>query len=184
MTQITAVEPVIYASIFGVGLLTSVYAMLHGSIRIHPDPEDITPPPAAFNTPVIGAALLLFGAVGYPVSKYSQIGAVPTLIISLLAAGAGWTAMSMLMAKWAFKGPIHDPHEELEELQGTVALVVKDISPDTLGEINYTFRDRRLTIRARSIDGGAIAAGTEVVIEKIENDIADVELWSIVEQRI
>jgi len=179
-----SVEHVVYASLFGIGLLTSVYAMLHGSIRIHPDPDQITPPPAALNTPVVGAALIAFGAVGYLVSKYSQIGTIGTLIVSLLAAAVGWTGMTVLMAKWAFKGPIHDPHEELEELQGTVGVVVKDIPYNAFGEIVYTFRDRRQTAQARSISGDPIAAGTEIVIEKIENGVADVELWSIVEQRI
>lgn len=184
MTQFLEIEHLVYVFIFAVGLLTSVYAMLHGSIRIHPDPEQITPPPAAFNTPVIGAALAAAGAVGYLVSKYSHLDTIAVIAISLLAAAAGWVGMTILMAKWAFKGPIHDPHEELEELQGTVGMVTEDIRPDALGQIVYTFRDRQTTAHARSIDGGAIAKGTEIVIEKIENGIADVELWTIVEQRI
>jgi membrane-bound ClpP family serine protease len=184
MTQFFEVEHIVYAAIFGIGLLTSVYAMLHGSIRLHPDPEQITPPPAAFNTPVVGAATLAAGAVGYLASRYSELGTIPVLFLALVAAAGGWTIMTLLMAKWAFKGPIHDPHEEIEELQGTVAVVVKDIRPDELGEIVYTFRDRETRARARSIEGASIPSGTEVVIEKITDDIADVELWSTVEQRI
>ncbi|HEV2642376.1 MAG TPA: hypothetical protein VGT98_06705, partial [Candidatus Elarobacter sp.] len=87
-------------------------------------------------------------------------------------------------AKWALRGPLNDPHEEIEELQGTVAVVTRAIGTDEPGEISYYFRGARLTAPARNINHGPVDAGTEVVIEKIENGIADVELWSVVEQRI
>ena len=41
-----------------------------------------------------------------------------------------------------------------------------------------------LTAQARCITGEPVAAGTEVVIEKVEQGMADVEPWSAVEQRI
>jgi hypothetical protein len=39
-------------------------------------------------------------------------------------------------------------------------------------------------VPARNIAREPIDVGTDVVIEKIENGVADVELWSVVEQRI
>jgi hypothetical protein len=39
-------------------------------------------------------------------------------------------------------------------------------------------------VRARSVDGAPVAVGDEVVIERIENDVAYVESWSVVEGRI
>jgi hypothetical protein len=39
-------------------------------------------------------------------------------------------------------------------------------------------------IAARTIGADAAAAGTEVVIDKISDGVADVELWSTVEQRL
>jgi hypothetical protein len=125
-------------------------------------------------------AIVAFGAVGYLAAKYSLL----VLGLALAAAVLGWIGTTILMAQWALKGPLSDPNEELEELQGTVALVTEDIAPDSLGAISYTFRGKATTARARSIGGDWVAAGTEVVIEKIEDGVADVELWSIVEQRI
>jgi hypothetical protein len=39
-------------------------------------------------------------------------------------------------------------------------------------------------VRARTIDGSAIAAGEEVCIERLDDGVAFVELWAIVEQRL
>ncbi|HXC24948.1 MAG TPA: hypothetical protein VNU46_03465, partial [Gemmatimonadaceae bacterium] len=74
----------------------------------------------------------------------------------------------------------------LEELQGTVATVTKAIVPGVPGEIVYDFRGERLVVAAREIGetGETVGVGTEVVIEKIEGGVADVELWSVVEQRL
>lgn len=183
MTVLDA-ELIAYVAAFAAGLLLGVYAMLHGSVRQGREPGVVIAPRAAFNTPVIAAAIGAFGAVGYLVAKYSSLDAMATFGIALLAAGAGWIAMTILMARWALRGPLNDPHEELEELQGTIATVTRDITPDSPGEIAYTFRGTRQTVAARTIGHEPAAAGTEVVIEKIENDMADVELWSAVEQRI
>jgi hypothetical protein len=183
-TSILDAERSFYAGAFGIGLLTSVYAMLNGTVRMKADPAAIQPPPAAFNAPVIGAAVTTFGAVGYLLAKYSHLDAIVSAIVAVLAAAAGWAGMAVLMAKWALRGPIVDPHEELEELQGTVATVTRPIAPDAPGEILYSFRGQLLHVPARNVGGEPVEAGTEVVIEKIENGVADVELWSVVEQRL
>jgi hypothetical protein len=177
-------ELIFYAVASAAGLIIAVYAMLHGSARVSYTSGSIKPPPAAFNTPVVGAALLCFGAVGYLVTKYSHLGTIWVLTVALVAAAAGWIGMTLLMARWALRGPLHNPHEELEELQGTVATVTQTITPEALGEIAYTFRGAPATAQARSINREAVVAGTEVVIDTIENGIADVELWSVVEQRL
>jgi hypothetical protein len=40
------------------------------------------------------------------------------------------------------------------------------------------------TVRARDISGGAIAVGLEVCIERVEDGVAHVELWALVEERL
>lgn len=184
MISVHETEIVFYACISGVGLLVAVYAMLHGTVRTGRESGAIRFPMAGFNTPVIGAALIAFGAVGYLTTKYSQFGTIAILIASLASAAAGWIAMTILMAKWALRGSLNDPHEEIEELQGTVATVTRAISPTELGEISYSFRGSPTRIAARSIGSDAVPPGTEVVIDRIDNGVADVELWSIVEQRL
>ena len=177
-------EIVFYACISGVGLLLAVYAMLHGTVRSGREPGAIRFPMAGFNTPVVGAALLSFGIVGYLTTKYSQIDTIWILILSLVAAAAGWIGMTVLMARWALRGSLNDPHEEIEELQGTVATVTRAISRAELGEIAYSFRGAPTRAAARSICGDAVPVGTEVVIDRIDNGVAEVELWSTVEQRL
>lgn len=175
---------VFYACISGLGLLVVVYAMLHGTVRSGHEPGVVRFPIAGFNTPVVGAALLTFGIVGYLTTKYSQIDTIEILVLSLIAAAAGWIGMTVLMARWALRGSLNDPHEEIEELQGTVATVTRTISPDEPGEIAYSFRGTPTRIAARSISGAEVPVGTEVVIDRIDNGMAEVELWSTVEQRL
>jgi hypothetical protein len=158
--------------------------MLNGSVQIKSDPADMVAPPAGFNIPVLGGTALVFGIFGYVFARYGHQSPALNLAAAVVAGGAGWIGMTILMSRWALKGPIVDPHEELEELQGTVAVVTRPITATALGEIAYTFRGRSLSVAARSIDGNPVEIGIEVVIEKIENDVADVELWSIVEQRL
>ena len=69
-------------------------------------------------------------------------------------------------------------------MQGTVATVTHAISATKPGEISYSFRGQPTLIAARSVSGEPVAAGTEVVIDRIGDGIADVELWSVVEQRL
>lgn len=177
-------ELIVYALAFGLGLLTGVYAMLNGTVRTGHTPGIVQPPRAALNAPVVGAALAAFGAMGYLVAKYSRIGTIATVVIALLTAAAAWVGMGILMAKWALRGPLSDPHEEHEELQGTIATVTRAIARDELGEISYSFRGAPLTAQARCITGEPVPEGAEVVIERVENGMADVEPWSTVEQRI
>ncbi|MEO7104463.1 MAG: hypothetical protein ABI311_13775, partial [Gemmatimonadaceae bacterium] len=129
---------VFYACVSGVGLLLSVYAMLHGTVRKGREPGAIRFPMAGLNTPVIGTALVAFGALGYLLAKYSHFDTIAVLIAALAAAIAGWVGMTVLMAKWALRGSLNDPHEEIEELQGTVATVTHAISPTEPGQISYS----------------------------------------------
>ncbi len=184
MTNFFAADNITFAGIFCVGLLISVYAMINGSIKPTVDPSKIKPPPAAFNLFVIGAAITCFGIVGYLVATYSQFDTNRVLVAASVAGLIGWVGMSILMGKWAFSGPLNDPHEDMEELQGTVAIVTKDITPDHFGEISYIFRGETLTAPAQCISGAIVAAGTEVVIDVVENGLAQIEIWEIVEERI
>lgn len=181
---LTGTESIVYAVISGIGLLVTVYAMLNGSVRAGRSPDSVRRPPAGFNTPVIGTALMAFGVTGYLIAKYSQVGTMPTAVIAVLLGAGGWIGMTTLMARWALRGPLTDPHEELEELQGTIATVTRHINAGEPGEISYSFRGKATTAPARSISGLPVPAGTEVVIDMINDGVAEVELWSVVETRL
>jgi membrane protein implicated in regulation of membrane protease activity len=69
-------------------------------------------------------------------------------------------------------------------LQGHLATVTAPIEPNSDGEITYVVEGTRHTVRARGLDGSTAARGVEVVIERIENNVAYVEPWVEVEKRL
>lgn len=71
-----------------------------------------------------------------------------------------------------------------EVLTGHIARVTAAISAAAAGAVVYTLEGRRHDVAAISLDGSAIQAGTDVVIERIENGLAFVERWEVVEGRI
>lgn len=71
------------------------------------------------------------------------------------------------------------------ELQGVPALVVDAIPADGDGFVQLPAGwDAPAPIRARSIDGAAIARGEEVGVERIDGGVAFVEVWSSIEARL
>lgn len=167
---------------FITGLLCTVMAMLRGVEKR--EGNEIRRPLAGLNLPVIGMTLVAFGVTGYLLSRYSNLGLGGRLLISLGAGTAAWMGMTTLLAKWALRAPLEDPHETQELLQGHIAVVVENIGAGTQGRIEYDLNDEHHSVRARSMDGRAIAKGTEVVIDRVEGDIAHVEPWSTVEPRL
>ena len=98
-------------------------------------------------------------------------------------AAASFTGMSFLMAKWALRdsGPVA---LTAEEVNGQVATVSRAITPGYPGEISYFAWNANHVLPAKSIDDSTIPEGTEVVIDTVDNGVARVELWSVVEQRL
>jgi hypothetical protein len=80
--------------------------------------------------------------------------------------------------------PEHDVDDERYVLQGQLARVTKPMSGDVEGEVTFRFGNEQRYVRARDLDGGSIAADSEVVIERIEGDVAYVEAWQEVEKRL
>jgi len=50
--------------------------------------------------------------------------------------------------------------------------------------IRYEDASAPVTVRAHDIANGAIAAGEEVCIERVEDGVAHVERWALVEERL
>lgn len=164
------------------GLVLAVFAMLRGVEKRTGD--EIKRPTAGVNLPVFGVALIAFGAVGHMMSRYG----VSTMSMRLLAAGlsgaAAYGGMTLLLAKWALKAPLEDPHELQELILGHIAMVVQPIGASTAGRIEYTLNGHHHSVEAVSLTGEPIPAGTEVVIDRQEGDVAHVEAWASVEPRL
>ncbi|HET9013379.1 MAG TPA: hypothetical protein VFN38_16260, partial [Gemmatimonadaceae bacterium] len=112
-----------------------------------------------------------------------------------LSATAGMGAAVLLGAAWALVvtrlaiatarvQPEHDPDDPRYVLQGHVATVSASIPADGEGTIAYGDLVDRRTLRARSIDGQPVDEGVEVCIERVEDGVAFVELWALVEARL
>jgi hypothetical protein len=171
-----------FAGIFMGGLVLGVFAMLHGVEHTRRNRSGAPSP--FFNLPALAAFAVGFGAAGYPLA--SRTTWQPWALV-LVAAAAGTIAtggMILLLARWALRGePGHSAGEE-DEIQGQLAIVSAEIAAAKPGEISYEHLGRHVTITARGLTDKMLSVGAEVVIDRIENGVALVEEWSVVEQRL
>jgi membrane protein implicated in regulation of membrane protease activity len=185
MSALTLLTVLFVASLI-LGLALAVRAMLYGVER-ESTPFGAPPPPTPsvrFSTPVISAFAGAFGASGYLLTRPGRMGAAAgTIVAVVIGTLAGAFAVRVVRRAAAFV-PEHDPDDPRYVLQGHVATVTAPIGPASDGEISYELEGKRHTVRARGLDGSVAERGTEVVIERIENDVAYVEPWVEVEKRL
>lgn len=185
MTLETALTAGFVAALI-LGLLLAVRAMLLGVERSRtpfgtPSP---TTPSIRFSTPVVSAFAITFGTAGYLLTRPGRMNAAAGIIVALLIGTiAGAFAVRLVRRAAAFV-PEHDPDDPRYVLQGHVATVTAPIGPGGDGEITYVVEGTRHTVRARGLDGSIADRGVEVVIERIEDDVAYVEPWVEVEKRL
>jgi hypothetical protein len=177
---VTILHIVFLASFIG-GLLLAVFAMLHGVEHAR---RNRSKAPSAFvNLPAIAAFAVGFGAAGYPLATRSRLPSWGILLIALGSGAFAITGMITLLARWALRdaAPLSDQHDEI---QGQLAVVSQEIAAGGAGEIAYELLGRQLRIPARALSQRSMSIGVEVVIDRIENGMAFVEEWSVVEQRL
>ena len=139
-------------------------------------------PSAVFNAPTASVFGIALGAISYLLLTYSRLSSTAILIIGLAIASAAAGGMIALVSRWAL--PHSRSAREDVEIQGQVALVTRLISASAPGEIEYSMNGVRHTLTAQSTHGSEIAPDTEVVIDTVQEGIARVELWSVVERRL
>jgi len=172
--------PLFFAIFLLAGLLVGVVAMLGGIDRKARHGAWVK----YLNLPTAGAAAALFGIVGYPLAKYSSLGTPAMLAIAGASAAAAAVGMVAIIAGWAVPSAALHVEDPRYALQGHPARVSQTISGTEAGTISYEHDGAWLTVPAVGLEGAAIAAGTEVVIERIEDGIAHVELWSNIEREL
>ena len=174
---------VVFLASFIGGLLLGVYVMIFGVER--PREQNPTGERSFRLSPATATAFtVVFGAVGYLMNRWSSVGAAAAVAA---AAAAGLVAVlitARLVNKWWTVTPEHDVDDERYVLQGHIARVTKAIHADVDGEVAYEMENRQHVLRARSFDAAALSVGTEVVIERVEGDVAYVEAWMEVEKRL
>ena len=173
---------VLYVVSFIVGVLLAVRIMFFGAERRRPRPGD--PLPLRRWEPAVSAFLIMSGMAGYLLTRPGRLapaaGAAAAVVL-----GALWAVLvTRLAIATARVQPEHDPDDPRYVLQGHVAIVTGLIPADGEGVILLGEPDRPNTLRARSIDGQAIEQGVEVCIERVDDGVAFVERWALVEARL
>jgi|tagenome__1003787_1003787.scaffolds.fasta_scaffold20986740_4 membrane protein implicated in regulation of membrane protease activity len=173
---------VLYIASFIVGLLIGVAVMLFG-IERRPRADAAGAGVSLRGwIPLAAAFAMGFGVAGYSISR--ALSSAGALVASLAAGVVAAGLVRWLVAKSASMPVEHDVDDERYVLQGHVARVVSSIAAGHEGRISFDYGSEQRTLRARSLDDVAVAEGTEVVIERIEGDLAYVEPWLQVEQRL
>jgi hypothetical protein len=172
---------VAYLLAFVAGLMLAVRIMIRGVERpaaSHPSHERSF----RLSPAVLSAFGIVFGLSGYLLQTRLSTGGIFAASVVLGVVVAGVTAR--LVTKWWAVVPVHDVDDERYVLQGHIARVTKSIRPEVDGEVAFEVEGERHVLRARGIDHGSLDVETEVVIERIEEDVAFVEAWAEVEKRL
>ena len=155
--------------------------MLHGVEHTHPNRTRAPSP--LFNLPSYAAFGFGFGVVGYLLSSRTGLPGWAVVVIAIIAGAVAVTGMVTLLATWALRGTTAGRSDD-HEIQGQVALVTRAIRSESSGEISYEAFGKKVKIPALAISAKQLPVGAEVVIDRVENGVAMVEEWAVVEQRI
>lgn len=139
---------------------------------------------SVFNKPTLGAFFTGLGVVGYLLARYSTLGWPAILAIGIATGLATAAGIFWLIAGWAVPSAVRHVEDERYILQGHLGHVSRMIGRNTPGEIVYENEGVRHVVPARALDGKAIAEGTEIAIDRIEDGVAHVQLWSTIEKEL
>lgn len=174
---------VVSLAVLSIGLILGVYAMLYGTERLSAHGLSVGPSPL-FNRATFAACCVGFGLSAYLLASKTSLSTISQLAIALAIAAAAFGVLTLLIAKWAIPGARSDHIDERYALQGTLAQITTDIPEFGVGMLRYSLDDGTFELPARDINGGVLTAGTDVVIDRIENGVAFAESWAHVEERL
>jgi hypothetical protein len=175
--------PYLFLAAFIAGLLLGVRIMFFGAERRRAQAVDAMP--LRRSEPAAAAFLVMFGVAGYLLTRHGTLSAGAGTGVAVLLAVVWAAIVTRIAIATARVQPEHDPDDPRYVLQGHVGVVTVAIASGGEGEITYDGgRGVLETTRARAIDESAIGEGEEVCIERIDDGVAFVELWALVEQRL
>ena len=173
----------LYLAAFIGGLLLTVAVMIFGVERPrehHPAGErSFRPSPAP-----IGAFAVIFGLAGYFLTRNQMVNASNAVVLAAVLGLIAGGFTIYLVRNWWSVTPEHEIEDERYLLQGHLARVTKAITADSDGEVEFEVGKDHRVLRARNFQSGSLSAGTDVVIERIDGEIAYVEAWQEVEKRL
>src|SRR5688572_26611334 len=166
--MVTAFRIIFLVAFMG-GLILAVFSMLHGVERTRRKRNRSRKPSAFFNLPAAAAFAAGFGATGYLLASRTGLRVWAVVLLALAGGGLVLAGMITLLARWALRGVTGPTSVEDEDIQGRPALVTREISLAGAGEISYEHHGTEVRVAARGLDTRTLPAGTEVVIDRIEN---------------
>lgn len=174
---------IVYLASFIGGLLLAVRIMIAGVERSREDH------PAGERTfrlspPIFSAFAVVFGLAGYILARREIGGLVTQVVVAGVLGLITAVITARLVRDWWKVTPEHETDDERYLLQGHPARVTQPIRADVDGEVAFEVGTTKHVLRARGIDDTALPAGSEVIIERIEDEIAYVESWVEVEKRL
>lgn len=121
--------------------------------------------------------LTWFGGAGFILRNYYGVVAVASLAAAAVVGLAAAAVVVVLLLKVLL------PHQTVMRQAdydpvGSVGRISVPVRPGGIGEVVYTRGGTRRSAGARSLDGRALAQGTEVVIAKYEHGVAYVQPWA------
>ena len=176
------------------GLVLGVFAMLYGTERhVHPviaphkrqnQHDPASEPSPLFNLASIAAFTFGFGLTAYLITQHTSLPITAQIVIAGVAGGLAMTLQSVLIARWAIPGARAEQVDERYLLQGTIGRTTSALPADGGGDMVYVLDGKSYTLPARSMDATSVSDNTEVVIDRVEDGVAYVELWTHVESRL
>lgn len=132
----------------------------------------------ALNLYSILALLLFFGLLGYLLLNFSPVGAAVAVVLALIFGVVAALLVSSLMARLFLMGEASALTADSSQLEGRLGQISMPIRAGGTGEVVYAnLSGARTSVGARSADGEAVSAGSEVVILRYEQGIAYVQPW-------
>jgi hypothetical protein len=123
-----------------------------------------------FNLTATMAFLMWFGGAGWLVMHYTTAG---VLAACLAGVGAGWPAYRLVNGFYGLlRASETVRRREQDCLDGTLARVTAGAAPGQVGEIVFELNGLRRVEGARTLEGGALEKGDEVVITGYEAGLA------------
>ncbi|MBC7842581.1 MAG: hypothetical protein H7099_09715 [Gemmatimonadaceae bacterium] len=166
--------------VFVAGLLMSVRVMVAGVERDRGEAGSVVRTRWA----MLAGALTLTGFVGSLLVQQQASGVVITLA-SIAAVLMGVSSARFLVRR-AVAIPVSDHEFDPRfAMQGVPALVVAAIPAFGAGQIRLPAHNgASAVVAARSVDGTHIGCDVEVGVERIDDGVAFVEVWSAIEARL
>jgi membrane-bound ClpP family serine protease len=181
--------PVIFLGCFVVGFMLSALSVAFGVVdahvhfpwetHVHADVlhgghvHGVGP----INFATMTAFVAWFGGAGYLLTTEFRWLLLPTIGLSIFVGlcGAGIVFLFMAKVLWS-------PNENMQSadfhMVGVLGRLSQPIREGGVGELIYSHGGARKSCGARSVDGTAIAKGTEVVVTDYQRGIASVRRWT------